>query len=243
MSDTGSLFAALLSVQQEAPALKKTAKNPHFGNSYVPLDAIVETLNPILHKHGLVWTTLPSVGDYGPVLDYKLTHVETGQALGGSMSLLLSKQDAQGQGSAITYARRYALCAVLNLVAEDDDDGERAAAVRSQSSEPNGRAGRPSEKQVEFLHKLVKQKKPSVAQLKTLLTEVGAEGVEIEEGWPLKLTGGREGQVSALIERLRSGDLPKVEESSAPSSDVPGPDVGEFVHEPQSLEGTPWATS
>jgi hypothetical protein len=41
------------------------------------------------------------------------------------MQLLLSKNDAQGQGSAITYARRYALCAVLNLVADDDDDGQQ----------------------------------------------------------------------------------------------------------------------
>jgi hypothetical protein len=43
------------------------------------------------------------------------------------MPLLLSKNDAQGMGSAITYARRYALCAVLNLVADDDDDGARAS--------------------------------------------------------------------------------------------------------------------
>jgi hypothetical protein len=132
---------------------------------------------------------------------------------------------------------------VLNLVAEDDDDGARAATTSqsSGSQEPNGRPGRPSEKQMEFLQSLIKQKKPSVAQLKVLLGEVGADGVEIEEGWPSRLTGGKEGQASALIERLKVGPLPKVESATVPASDVPG-DGAEFTHEPTSLEGTPWET-
>jgi hypothetical protein len=100
------------------------ATNPHFKGKYAPLDTIVETVGPILHKHGLVWMTLPGRDAHGdPSLTYRLAHAPTGEVLEGSMPLLLSKQDAQGQGSAITYARRYALCAVLNLVADDDDDG------------------------------------------------------------------------------------------------------------------------
>lgn len=239
-----SLLAALLAVQTEAPALKKTAVNKHFGNTYAALDTIVETINPILHKHELVWSTLPVIDETGqPALTYRLSHVPTKDYIEGTMPLLLSKQDAQGQGSAITYARRYALCAVLNLVAEDDDDGARASTARAQSSEPNGRPAKPSEKQVEFLHNLVKQRKPSVAQLKVLLAEVGAEGVEIQEGWASMLTGGRGGQVSLLIERLK-GDapLPEVEGSVTPASDVPEPGQGEFEHPRTDLQGTPFAT-
>jgi hypothetical protein len=46
------------------------------------------------------------------------------------MPLLLAKSDPQGQGSAITYARRYALMAVLGLVADEDDDGNKASAAK-----------------------------------------------------------------------------------------------------------------
>ena len=215
------LLQALLAVQSEVPALKKTATNPHYKSAYVPLDEVVETVNPILHRHKLVWTALPGHDEYGPCLAYKLLHAPTGDALEGSMPLLLSKQDAQGQGSAITYARRYALCAVLNLVAEDDDDGQRAATSSARSSEPNGRPGKPSEKQVETIHKLVKQKGLKVPQLETMLAAVGAEGVEIKEGWAALLSGGREGQASALIDMLLKGPIPEHVESETPASDVP----------------------
>lgn len=226
------LLQALLAVQSEAPTLKKSATNPHFRNSYAPLDEIVQTVAPILHKHGLVWTTLPVHDEYGPALTYRLAHAPTGEHLEGTMPLLLSKQDAQGQGSAITYARRYALCAVLNLVAEDDDDGQRAATSRVSSSEPNGRPGKPSEKQVELIHKLVKQKSLNVGQLQTMLAAVGADGVEIREGWASTLTGGREGQASALIDLLTKGPIPDREDTPTSASDVPQPAPGEFVHEP-----------
>lgn len=243
MSDqTKPLLAALLAVQAEAPPLKKSAENPHFRSKFAPLDKIVETINPILHKHGLVWSTLPGHDEYGPALTYRLAHAESGEVLEGTMPLLLSKQDAQGQGSAITYARRYALCAVLNLVAEDDDDGARAATSRAQTGESNGRAGRPSEKQVEFLQNLVKQKKPTVAQLKVMLAEIGAPDVEIEEGWASTLTGGKEGQASALIERLKTGPLPtEGPKAETPPSDVPVPEQGEFEHGKTDIAGTPWA--
>lgn len=134
-ADTG-LLSAILAVQREAPTLKKNATNPHYKSKYAPLDTIVETIGPILHKHELVWMTLPGTDAHGsPALTYRLAHAPTGEVLEGEMPLLLSKQDAQGQGSAITYARRYALCAVLNLVADDDDDGARAAAGRSRQAQ------------------------------------------------------------------------------------------------------------
>ena len=133
-------MTALLAVQAAAPTLAKNADNPAFkGSKYVPLDTIVETIGPLLAEHGLVWTTLPGRADDGvPVLSYRLIHAATGETLAGEMPLLLSKQDAQGMGSAITYARRYSITAVLNLVADVDDDGNAASAV-GQRSRGNGR--------------------------------------------------------------------------------------------------------
>lgn len=122
------LYPALLKVQAEAPKLQKTAINPHFRSRFVPLEEVHEAIIPILNTNGLVWTTCPGHTENGsPVLDYSLIHASTGEKVSGSMALLPAKADPQGQGSAITYARRYALMAVLGLVADLDDDGNAAS--------------------------------------------------------------------------------------------------------------------
>ena len=121
-------MSAILAVQAEAPAIQKTKLNPAFKSRYITLDTLMDSIMPVLNKHGLVWLTVPSYTDnMDATLAYRLIHVETGEEIGGEMPLMLSKQDPQGQGSAITYARRYSLMAVLGLVAEEDDDGARAS--------------------------------------------------------------------------------------------------------------------
>jgi hypothetical protein len=127
--------------------LRKDATNPHYRSKYASLDTIVEQVGPILAKHELVWSTLPVNDEQGrPALRYRLAHAPTGEVLEGTMPLLLSKPDAQGMGSAITYARRYSLCAVLNLVADDDDDGHAASQGRqgSQARSPAQANGKPA---------------------------------------------------------------------------------------------------
>jgi hypothetical protein len=123
-----ALLASMLAVQAAAPALSRdksatvaTSKGT-YAYSYSSLDSIMEKIGPLLEEHRLVWTTKPSFAAEGPTLRYALMHADTGEAEAGEMLLMLSKEDPQGQGSAITYARRYALVAVLNLVADDDDD-------------------------------------------------------------------------------------------------------------------------
>jgi hypothetical protein len=135
MAETGGLLPALLAVQAEAPTLPKSGFNPHYKSRFTPLDDIVERIGPLLHKNGLVWTTWPSHAEGEPTLKYKLAHAPSGEVEEGEMLLLLGKQTAQDQGSAITYARRYALCAVLNLVADDDDDGNAASRQQAQQQE------------------------------------------------------------------------------------------------------------
>jgi hypothetical protein len=131
----GNLHTALLAFQAEAPTLPKDATNPHFRSKFTSLEAIVERIGPLLAKNGLTWATLPTVlPESGmPALRYRLTHAASGEYIEDTMPLLVTKADPQGQGSAITYARRYSICAVLNLVADEDDDGNSA-------SRSNGRA-------------------------------------------------------------------------------------------------------
>jgi hypothetical protein len=128
-----SLYEAILAVQSEVGTLPKDATNPHFKSKYLSLDTLVERITPYLAKNGLIWQTFPTAVDGQPALKYMLTHVPSEQREGDTMLLPLSKNDMQGLGSALTYARRYSLCAVLNLVADDDDDGNAAARPASGS--------------------------------------------------------------------------------------------------------------
>ena len=122
--DNGSLLTAILAVQGEVGTLPKDKINPGFkGAKYTPLDTIVEIVGPILNKNDLIWLTLPGQYNGAPNLTYRLIHAPSGDMIEGTMPLTLTAQTPQGMGSALTYARRYSLCAVLNLVADDDDDG------------------------------------------------------------------------------------------------------------------------
>jgi hypothetical protein len=220
MSESSTLFGALLAVQADAPKLPKDKTNPHFGSKYTGLETVVETVGPILNKHGLVWVALPGSDEAGnPELHYRLIHAESGDQIDGSMPLLLSKGDSQAFGSAITYARRYALCSVLNLVADEDDDGNAAGTGEVKRRVPQG-GPKASEKQQAFLRKIVEGKAhgittPTRKQLERMLAEI--EGAPaLGEGWVEQLSGG---QMRVLLDRLKNGDLPPDE--GPPKSDVP----------------------
>ena len=121
------LAKALLAFQADAPTIQKDAINPHFRSKFVSLHALMEVVLPALNKHGVILMQLPTVvNGYGPALRTVLTHAETGESVEDVMPLQAAKNDPQGQGSALTYARRYALMAALGLVADEDDDGNAA---------------------------------------------------------------------------------------------------------------------
>ena len=133
---TDTLAKALHAVQKEAPKLQKDSINPHFKNKYVGLDSLVPVVLPIANKHGLVILQPPSTVDGAPALTTRLIHAASGESIEYTMPLLLDKQNSQGLGSAITYARRYSLMAVLGLVADEDDDGQAASRTQVASSAP-----------------------------------------------------------------------------------------------------------
>jgi hypothetical protein len=122
-----TLAKALVAVQREMPAIAPNATNPHFRNQYVTLDHLLAKALPVLHKHGVALVQFPSHNDLGhPTLTTLLVH-ESGDEVRADMPLFLPKNDPQGQGSAITYARRYAFAAALGISGERDDDGEAAS--------------------------------------------------------------------------------------------------------------------
>lgn len=135
-TSTDSLWTALLAAQKDAPALLRDASNPHFKSKFLSLEGLVEAVRPILNTHGLVVSQAPTVVDGQPALRTTIAHAATGEKLEDVMLLLAAKDDPQGQGSAITYARRYSLMGMLGLVAEEDDDGNAAVRSRQREAEP-----------------------------------------------------------------------------------------------------------
>jgi hypothetical protein len=137
-----SLQAKLLTIQQNLPEFKKNARNPHFKNSYITLDAILEGLLPMLNKQGILLLQAPTGATDKPTLLTELTDVESGESFSTVTPLFLDKEDSQKHGSSITYARRYALSCIFNIVADEDDDGEVGSSRASNaSSGASGQSG------------------------------------------------------------------------------------------------------
>jgi hypothetical protein len=124
-----TLWGAISAVQARVPVVERDAKNPHYGNAYTTLAALHKTVLPLLAQCGLAWVCLPLQREGRLVLQYRLIHVATGEAIEGEMPLLVGDRATPQQlGSALTYARRYALAAVLGIAsAEEDDDGNAAS--------------------------------------------------------------------------------------------------------------------
>jgi hypothetical protein len=128
-----SLAEALITLQASLPRITK-ASTGQAGNretKYADLHSITDAVFPVLAALGLFWTCAPTMADGSFVLTYQLAHGATGQAITGHYPL--PNATPQSIGGAITYARRYALCAVLGLApAEDDDDANRASQEQAE---------------------------------------------------------------------------------------------------------------
>lgn len=122
------IAAAIATAQAAIPPAAKNAQNPHLRNRYADLAAVWAAVRDELPKHGLaVVQTMVPRDDGKACVRTLLTHT-SGQWIAGECALPVPKADPQGYGSAITYARRYSLSAMLGVVSEDDDDAEGAGA-------------------------------------------------------------------------------------------------------------------
>jgi hypothetical protein len=224
-----SLAAALLAFQAEArkTPIKREATGQIGSREYhyATLDDVMKTIGPLLKDQGLVWTTKPGTDTEGnPVLSYKLLHVESEEDSTGQIPLL-GVNTMQDLGSAITYARRYAIQCVLDLIVEDDDDGKAASEPpKSYGKQGFQSGGGASDQQKKLIRKLIKEKKVEAGSLQIILNTIG---VEPKTGWMEDLTPGRDGTASALITYLKDNPIPTGE------SDVPADDGFEHEKPPQ----------
>lgn len=117
----------------------KTKNGQSFKYSYADLPTIVAKIRPVLAKHGLAVAQDVEIQDGRVVVSTRIYHVSGYMEKFGPV-VLNGGNDAQAAGSAITYARRYALCAALNIAADEDDDGQinknSAGSTPSSASQP-----------------------------------------------------------------------------------------------------------
>lgn len=129
------LATALAKAQAVMAGAKKDATNPHFRSKYADLASVWEACRDALTANGIavVQMTEPS-GEQEVRVITALFH-SSGEWVSGILALPVTKADAQGYGSALTYARRYALAAAVG-VAPEDDDGNAAAAAKPMLTKP-----------------------------------------------------------------------------------------------------------
>nr|WP_321259090.1 ERF family protein [uncultured Pseudodesulfovibrio sp.] len=126
--EISELAEAMIQVQQTLSPALKDAKNTFTNSRYATLHSVMNACRDALLEHGIWLTQYPvSVETNKLGLVTKIVHAETGQWQASLLTMPLSKNDPQGYGSAMTYARRYGLSALIGIVTESDDDGEMAS--------------------------------------------------------------------------------------------------------------------
>ncbi len=138
---TSALAKALLQFQAVGIRLLKDSQNPHYKNTYISLDSLVGEVLPVMNRCGLVLLQMPTMLDGMPALTTRIVEATSGEFVEATMPLSLAKVDPQSQGSALTYARRYALMAFLGLVADEDTDGSAPKSRRSAGGTAESGAG------------------------------------------------------------------------------------------------------
>lgn len=131
----GELIPALIKVQGNLKSAPKSKLNPFHKSKYADLPLVWEMCRELLSANGLVITQLVQGSKDEAHLVTMLIHTSN-QWIKSAIPLLLVKQDPQAQGSAITYARRYGLMAILGMCQDEEDDDAQAATHPPREEKP-----------------------------------------------------------------------------------------------------------
>ena len=130
-----NIATALVKAQKAFGPALKSSTNPHFKSRYADLSACVEAVIEGLNEAGIAMIQRTSEDLNGVTVETVFIH-ESGEMLEcGKLHVPASKQDPQGYGSALTYARRYSLMAACGIAPEDDDGN--AATRRTVIEKPS----------------------------------------------------------------------------------------------------------
>jgi hypothetical protein len=129
-----ALFTAMAKAFPEMEAATKDKVNPAFKSKYADLGSVIEAIKPALSKHGLFFAQITHEQTGGVCIETIVCHTEGEQMTFGKLFVPAMKQDAQGYGSALTYARRYSLMSAFGIPAEDDDGNAAAKSKARQAA-------------------------------------------------------------------------------------------------------------
>ena len=130
-----AIASALVKAQREFGPALKSSTNPHFRSKYADLSACIEAVIDSLNNQGIYLMQLTDEHDGGVKVSTVFIHESGEQLSGGSLFMPATKHDAQGFGSALSYARRYSLMAACGI-APEDDDGNQATKTAPQTAPP-----------------------------------------------------------------------------------------------------------
>jgi hypothetical protein len=141
-SDTiGQLALALSKAQGQMKFAAKDANNPFFKSKYADLASVIEAIKVPLSANGIAFVQATDFEDSAVIVETILLH-ESGEWISGKLRMQPTKNDPQGVGSAVTYAKRYGLQALAG-VPSDDDDGNAATGLQGA---PQQQASKPAPK-------------------------------------------------------------------------------------------------
>ena len=130
---------AMCAAQADMTGAKKTTVNGFFKSKYSDLVSVVEAVKVPFADNGLSYVQFP-IEENGRIgIETILMHV-SGEFLSNSFTVTLSKQDAQGAGSALTYCRRYSLQAIAGIPSEDDDGNNASKPAKPTYTAPPAKA-------------------------------------------------------------------------------------------------------
>jgi len=123
-----TIAGALAKAQAEMGKALKQNTNPAFRSKYADLGSVMDACLPALNRHGIAVVQPTIDDDAGRYVETVLLH-ESGETLRCRVPLIVQKNDMQGYGSAVTYARRYGLMCMAGIAPEDDDGNDAAKAA------------------------------------------------------------------------------------------------------------------
>lgn len=129
------IAAALVKAQKAFGPALKTSTNPAFRSKYAKLENCIEAVIDALNDNGIVLMQPTHLCEDGVIVETMFLHESGEQISNGKLHVPATKHDAQGYGSALTYARRYSLLAACGIAAEDDD-GEAASKSKAAPAKP-----------------------------------------------------------------------------------------------------------
>ena len=139
-TETQEIFKALAKFREVLKQPLRDANNPFFKSKYVPLENVVDVIDEAMKGTGLSYTQEATSQDNKISVATYIFH-ESGQCIKfDPLTLPATKADAQGLGSAVTYAKRYALTAVFGIASDPDDDGNGASNLDKSKSKSNAKA-------------------------------------------------------------------------------------------------------